>query len=261
MPEIGQASFKEASVASAATANIGTTDEWLVNITGTTTITSFGTSANRVRFLRFSDVLTLTHNGTTLKLPGSADITTAAGDTAIASSDDAGNWAVRAYQPANGQALIGPSSTDILDSAALGRSILTNAVSGAWTPDVYGSATPGTQTFSWRSCRYSLVGDLCFLKGNIRMSGNSGGAGIARIGPLPFAAANVANFYQTVAIAAWGQIALSAGAPLLTARVDPAGTYLNLLETTAPGAADIGVVSIDDLGATTEINIDGYYFV
>jgi len=72
-----------ANLASAATTDIGAQNTVLLNITGTTSITSFGTNYNGPRYLRFDGVLTLTHNATTLILPGGANITTAAGDSAI----------------------------------------------------------------------------------------------------------------------------------------------------------------------------------
>lgn len=80
------------SIASASTTNLGATTADVVEITGTTTITSFGTTPNIVRFIRFAGALTLTHNATTLILPGATNITTVAGDTAIVASDSSGNW-------------------------------------------------------------------------------------------------------------------------------------------------------------------------
>lgn len=127
MPEIGQAVFTTASIASASTTDIGATDEWILSVTGTTTITSFGIGANKVRFLVFAAALVLTHNGTSLILPGAASITTAAGDRCIAASDASGNWRVWNYTKANGKAVIGPASTDITDSTAAGRALLTAA--------------------------------------------------------------------------------------------------------------------------------------
>lgn len=70
-------------VASAATTDIWATNGNTLHITGTTTITSFGT-APRVgakRTVIFDGVLTLT-DGANLNLPGSANITTAANDFA-----------------------------------------------------------------------------------------------------------------------------------------------------------------------------------
>jgi hypothetical protein len=88
-------------LASAATTDLGaqTTDN--LRITGTTTITSFGTAANGVtRHLRFAGALTLTHNATSLILPGAANITTAAGDIGTAKSLGGGNWVLTDWQRA-----------------------------------------------------------------------------------------------------------------------------------------------------------------
>lgn len=98
----------EVDVASAATCNIGTAGSNNVRITGTTTITSFGTAdAGILIFGRFAAALTLTHNGTSLLLPGGANIPTAANDRFIAQSLGSGNWIVIAYQPASGSPVIG----------------------------------------------------------------------------------------------------------------------------------------------------------
>lgn len=71
-----------------------------VTITGTTTITAFdNVIAGIVRFAKFSDVLTLTHNGTSLILPGGVNITTAAGDQAVFRSLGSGNWECLNYLP------------------------------------------------------------------------------------------------------------------------------------------------------------------
>lgn len=92
-----------ATLASAATTDIGAQNSLFAEITGTTTITSFGTTYNGPRFLRFAGALTLTHNATTLNLPGAANITTATGDTCVVVPNSAANgWNVLAYQKASG---------------------------------------------------------------------------------------------------------------------------------------------------------------
>lgn len=88
----------EAAVASAATCDILGAASEKIEITGTATITSFGTGTNKVRFVRFSGACLLTHNATTLILPGGVNIKTAAGDTCIVSSDASSNARVLAYQ-------------------------------------------------------------------------------------------------------------------------------------------------------------------
>ncbi len=89
-----------ASIASAATCDIGGAAALHLTVTGTTTITSLGTQPLRLRLVTFGGVLTLTHHGTSLVLPGGANIATAAGDTALFLSDAGGNWRCLAYQRA-----------------------------------------------------------------------------------------------------------------------------------------------------------------
>lgn len=109
----------EVTVSSASTADIGAAASPKVQISGTTTITSFGSSTNCLRWVRFSGTLTLTHNGTSLILPGAANITTAAGDTAEFASDTSGNWRCRQYQRASGLpiSLVSPTITGTLTAA------------------------------------------------------------------------------------------------------------------------------------------------
>lgn len=114
------------SVASATTTSIGAENSMFLEITGTTTITSFGTTYNGPRYLRFAGALTLTHSPS-LNLPGATNITTAAGDTCIALPNLAGNgWNVLAYQSATSaaaRARIGAAAAgtngDITDTSAM----------------------------------------------------------------------------------------------------------------------------------------------
>lgn len=91
---------KGADVASAATVDLGAiNDGSYVKITGTTTITSFGTIAAGVeRTLLFADALTLTHDVTKIILPGGVNIVTVAEDVAVFVSEGAGLWRCKSYQ-------------------------------------------------------------------------------------------------------------------------------------------------------------------
>lgn len=92
-------------VASASTTNLGVVASDNVRITGTTTITSFGTvAAGVVKLISFSGALTLTQGGA-LSLPTEDDIVTATGDRALAFSLGSGNWNVAFYQRNTGRAL------------------------------------------------------------------------------------------------------------------------------------------------------------
>lgn len=100
------ASMSELTVASASTCDILGAASLKVLISGVVPITSFGTGANKLRFVTFSGILILTHNATSLILPGGANITTAAGDSCIVVSDGANNARVLAYERASGYPVI-----------------------------------------------------------------------------------------------------------------------------------------------------------
>lgn len=100
------------TIASAATTNIGAANAEYLSVSGTTTITAFDTvTAGIYRVLQFQGALTLTHNGTSLILPGAASITTAAGDVAGFVSLGSGNWRCQWYQRASGAAVVTPAAT------------------------------------------------------------------------------------------------------------------------------------------------------
>jgi len=105
----GKGQSAEATVASASTADIGAASSPFVQITGTTGITSFGTTYSGARYVRFAGALTLTHNATTLILPAATNITTAAGDTLVAvpTGNPGAGWRVVVYQRADGSLLVG----------------------------------------------------------------------------------------------------------------------------------------------------------
>lgn len=103
---------KGADIASAGTTDLGAVAGSYHDITGTTTITAFGTvSAGISKDLQFDGAVTLTHNGTSLILPGGANITTAAGDHLRAMSMGSGNWVVTNYARATGAAVRAADTT------------------------------------------------------------------------------------------------------------------------------------------------------
>jgi len=127
------------SVASAATCDIGSAASHRVSVTGTTTITSLGAAPNVVRFVTFTGALTLTHNATTLILPGGTSSTTAAGDSAIFASDASGNWRCLSYQPAVGYERV---DTNIV------RANATKALSAGYSATAFNAGTKSSGTFT-----------------------------------------------------------------------------------------------------------------
>lgn len=140
----------EATIASATTTAIGGLSSNHVSITGTTTITGFGTVAAGVtREGRFTGVLTLTHNATSLILPGAANIITAAGDRFKAISLGSGNWCIYAYTRANGYPvgmveLLGYALTDETASIEAGQRIQDYVPAAMRVSRIYVSCTQPT---------------------------------------------------------------------------------------------------------------------
>jgi microcystin-dependent protein len=94
-------SHKGADLASTSTVDLGAVEGKFHDITGTSTISSFGTvRAGIEKVLTFEGSLTLTHNSTSLILPGGANMLTTAGDVATFYSEGSGNWRCTSYQHA-----------------------------------------------------------------------------------------------------------------------------------------------------------------
>jgi hypothetical protein len=113
----------EFPIPSATTTDLGTAPAHNVLITGTTTITGFGSSANvaaPIYVIRFAAGLTLT-NSANLILPGAGNIMTSAGDAAIAEYLGAGVWKILIYQFTSGNQTtkIKPSDTVRSNTAVL----------------------------------------------------------------------------------------------------------------------------------------------
>jgi hypothetical protein len=122
------------TIASAATTDLSTVEDNYISVTGTTTISALGTlTAGMSKVLIFSDALTLTHNGTSLILPGAANITTAAGDIAVMLSLGSGNWRCVGYMDAS-SAPYNAASVDINGGTIDGT--------------VIGGTTPAAGTFT-----------------------------------------------------------------------------------------------------------------
>ena len=77
--------------------------------TGISAIASTNSWNGRIIVLEFSSSPIITHNGTSLILPGAANITAAAGDVAGFVQESSGNWRCVFYQKANGQAVVSPT--------------------------------------------------------------------------------------------------------------------------------------------------------
>tara|TARA_R110000868_G_scaffold376148_5_gene640934 strand:+ start:439 stop:1731 length:1293 start_codon:yes stop_codon:yes gene_type:complete len=170
----------EADIASATTTDIGAQNTNFLSCTGTTTITSFGTNYKGPRFIRFTGALLLTHNASTLILPGAANITTAAGDSLIAipkaTTGTADGWKIF-YQKANGQAVV--SSTDYLNTTRADVASATTTDLTANAPNTRNINITGTTTITGFTV---AIGQLYFVRFNAALTLTNNAAIVTQTG-------------------------------------------------------------------------------
>ncbi len=159
--EMSQAA--EIDLASAATTNIGGQASRKLRITGTTGITSFGTTYTGPIPLRFAGALTITHHATTLICPGGVNLTVAAGDMLIATpkcttSGTFDGWMILGLQRATGKA----------DTAVLADTAITATNQSGGT--VNATKTSGSTTTS------TIVGTMNSASGGTAIYGVSNNA-------------------------------------------------------------------------------------
>lgn len=216
---IDNLSTKGADIASATTTDLSAATGDYVVVTGTTTITGLGTAPAGVeRTVRFSGALTLTHNSTSLILPGGVNITTAAGDIAVFRSEGSGNWRGISYQPA--------SPIPVYQE-------------GTWTPlDASGAAL----SFTTVSGNYIKIGRLVVAHFKLTYPSTVSG-GTALIGALPFAIVNASTGYGIGA--AWSSAAYPNGAMNILGT--PNGTSFSFISTalaSQPTNANLSLVTV-----------------
>lgn len=136
------------TLASAATTDLGSVPGRYVSVTGTTTITALGTiKAGTIKYVKFTGALTLTHNATSLILPGASNLITEAGDVAILVSEGSGNWRCLSFQRASGASIDLNAQTSIVSAATTdigsvkSESVL---ITGTTTITSLGTAPAGT---------------------------------------------------------------------------------------------------------------------
>jgi hypothetical protein len=91
----------EASIAAANVTDLGSTGSHTINVTGSSVITSLGTSASinaPIFMVRFSGTNTLTYNATSLITPLGVNINVNTGDAMLAEYLGSGNWKILIYQ-------------------------------------------------------------------------------------------------------------------------------------------------------------------
>lgn len=126
------------TVSAAATTNLASTTTEAIDVVGSATISSFGSAApvGAIKFVRFQAATTITHNATSLIIPGGASLSLSANDAIIVRHEGTGNWRVISCMQAAGR----PLNSAVADTLSKGFSAASFAAgtksSGTFTPVV-----------------------------------------------------------------------------------------------------------------------------
>ena len=137
------------SLPSGSTVDLSTASGNFVHITGTATITSFGTLPAGARFvLVFDDACLLTYNATSLIIQGGANKTTAANDACMIISEGGGNWRIVGYFAISGGGGGGITAlTGDVTASGTGSVAATIANGAVDIPMLSATGTPSATTF------------------------------------------------------------------------------------------------------------------
>lgn len=257
----------EVDVASAATTDIGVQNSNFIRITGTTTITSFGTNYRGPRFVRFGGALTLTHNATTLILPTGANITTAAGDRAIITpiGNPASGWQVLAYQKADGTAIIADRdflNTTRIDVASASTVNLTSSAPNTRNINITGTTTITAFTVAAGQTYFVRFDGILTLTNNANIVTNSGANITTSAGDTCILRATADNVVEVLsyvgrATAAQAQAGTDVSRLLTPSTLKSAQIQLGTLTNTSGGITSVDFTGIPSWAKRVNVILNG----
>lgn len=175
-----------ATIVSAAAIDLGAATGDFVDVSGTTTITSLGTiMAGREVTVRFTGILTLTHNASTLILPSAANITTAANDCATFRSLGSGNWQCINYSAGAGGSAVTLAGAENLTNKTLTSPVIAagNTASGSGANTWAGSTgtfitSTGLNTLSGKVAQKTIATPVAAAGSTVSDAGQLGSANV-----------------------------------------------------------------------------------
>jgi hypothetical protein len=233
------------TLASAATTDLGSIPQSVISITGTTTITSFGSSATigSTKIVEFSSAGLLLTASSALLLPGGSNVTTQAGDYAICTLASAGVWLCN-YFRANGQPLGFSNSAGLFGDGSDGNLTLSSGVVSLTRDMYYNNVTiSGTGQIATNGFRVFVAGvlNLTAAGGGAIYSGPAGATAATAVTPAqsaptstdwgqtPGAGGNAANGHAALVSNILGGLGGAGGNGATTLNGAPqAGTPTNL---------------------------------
>lgn len=187
------------NIASGATTDIGAATGNFVDVTGTTTITSFGTvTAGTERTVRFTGALTITHNASSLILLASANILTIANDIGIFRSLGSGNWVMVDFIRKTGKPLYAQTNgATVGDVFMVEKTVLFSDIDSGGSAILINSV--GTDQFKVRDIMMEGLG-INFNAGGDRLLDLTDGTTVYTITPV--------NSLKTLVPGRWGDTPL-----------------------------------------------------
>ena len=269
------------TLASASTVNLASAGSNIVYISGTTNITSFGTSAEtNLIYVKFLGALTLTNNASFILLPGFANITTAANDEAVMLNLGGGLWKCISYNPFSVTGLgaqVRQASPTLTGNPTLGNSTsnsTTGLASGATTTGNTKTVNIGTAGLSGSTTNINIGSAVSGSTTTTTINGklvanNISGFLIKKLGASGTIATTTESIIGNVEIL--GGTLASTDRLNITSRVRKGGNnntyllryYLNTTSGSLTGATQIAISATQSLGSiisaefSREFIIDG----
>lgn len=263
---ISTARWPTSTLVATTTTDIGSEAAPIVTVSGNTGITSFGNQPNRFRIVRFTGTPTITHNGTTLVLPGATNLAVTANSVHVFASDVSGNWRwlwssaplsasvsyaqiqnVSATDKILGRSTAGAGVVEEIDCTAAGRALLDDATAADQLTTLGVSAFIKTLVDdTTAAAAQATLGLREVLSANrsyyVRTDGNDANTGLANTSGGAFL-----TIQKALDVAA----ALDTSIYGITINVG-AGTYNTAQTLKSPGGG--GLIAVVGAGATTIID-------
>ncbi len=135
-------------------------------------------------------------------------------------------------------------------------------VAGTFTPTYEGTGTAGVWTYTVNTGFYTRIADRCFFNLNIAAATRpTPPTGNGVIVGLPFTSNATANSHSPMTLDTIDAVTLSGTIVMLTARVPPGTTRIDLIEVLGTAPTVAGALAATGLSATATIRVSGHYMI